>query len=114
MPPFETDPDLLAKYREDAAHYPGGHTPAVVRPQTPQEVAELLAGTGTGSRVLTVGAQSSLTGGATPFGDLVLSTERLTGLEMKGDRIRAGAGVTLQAVQDALAAVGRWLPPVPT
>ena len=87
MPPFETDPDLLAKYREDAAHYPGGHTPAVVRPQTAGEVADLLAGTGTGSRVLTVGAQSSLTGGATPFGDLVLSTERLTGLEMQGERM---------------------------
>jgi len=77
-------------------------------------VAYLLAGTGTGSRVLTVGAQSSLTGGATPFGDLVLSTERLTDLEMQGERIRAGAGVTLQAVQERLAATGRWLPPVPT
>lgn len=114
MPPFETDPDLLAKYREDAAHYPGGHTPAVVRPQTAQEVAYLLAGTGTGSRVLTVGAQSSLTGGATPFGDLVLSTERLTYLEVTGERVHAGAGVTLQAVQERLAAIGRWLPPVPT
>ncbi len=61
-----------------------------------------------------VGAQSSLTGGATPLGDIVLSTERLTALRIDGDRVRAGGGVTLQAIQDALAAVGRWLPPVPT
>jgi D-lactate dehydrogenase (cytochrome) len=114
VPPFETDPDLLAKYREDAAHYPGGHTPAIVRPATAQDVSEILAGTGIGSRVLTVGAQSSLTGGATPFGDLVLSTERLTGLEMQGERVRAGAGVTLLSIQEQLAASGRWLPPVPT
>jgi len=64
--------------------------------------------------VLAVGAQSSLTGGATPLGDVVLSTERLTALQIEGDRVRAGAGVTLQAIHDALAAVGRWLPPVPT
>ncbi len=64
--------------------------------------------------MLVVGAQSSLTGGATPFGDVVLSTERMTVLQVDGERVRAGAGVTLQAIQDALANVGRWLPPVPT
>jgi len=69
---------------------------------------------GAASKVLVVGAQSSLTGGATPLGDVVLSTERLTTLTLDGDRVRAGAGVTLQAIQDVLAAVGRWLPPVPT
>lgn len=61
-----------------------------------------------------MGAQSSLTGGATPLGDVVLSTERLTTLRVEADRVRAGAGVTLQAIEDALAASGRWLPPVPT
>lgn len=65
-------------------------------------------------KVLAVGAQSSLTGGATPLGDVVLSTERLTALQVDGERVRAGAGVTLQAIHDALAAAGRWLPPVPT
>lgn len=48
------------------------------------------------------------------MGDVVLSTELLTTIAIDGDRIRAGAGVPLQHVQDALAATGRWLPPVPT
>ena len=64
--------------------------------------------------VLPVGAQSSLTGGATPFGDVVLSTERLTSISISGDRARVGAGVPLQLLQDQLAAGGRWFPPVPT
>ncbi len=110
----ETDPDLVARFLRDAAHYPGGYATGVVRPAAVGEVASFLASLPAGSRVLTVGAQSSLTGGATPLGDVVLSTERLATLQVDGDCVRAGAGVTLQAIQDALAAVGRWLPSVPT
>ena len=64
--------------------------------------------------MLAVGAQSSLTGGATPLGDIVLSTDRLNTISIAGDRVRVGAGVPLQALQDELAKAGRWFPPVPT
>jgi D-lactate dehydrogenase (cytochrome) len=64
--------------------------------------------------LLPVGAQSSLTGGATPLGDVVLSTERLKTLAIEAKQIRAGAGVTLEDVQRALQGAGRWFPPVPT
>ena len=116
---LEQDPELVARFLRDAAHYPGGHAAGVVRPRTVGEVVECLARASAprdrgAYKVLTVGAQSSLTGGATPLGDVVLSTERLTAVSVEGDRVRAGAGATLQAVQDALAASGRWLPPVPT
>ena len=57
--------------------------------------------------MLAVGAQSSLTGGATPLGDIVLSTERLNTISITGDRVRTGAGVTLQSLQDELAKAGR-------
>ncbi|MEP6783604.1 MAG: FAD-binding oxidoreductase [Acidobacteriota bacterium] len=98
-------------FLEDAAHYPGGHATGVVRPRSIDEVSAILRGPG---RILPVGAQSSLTGGATPFGDLVLSTERLNAIDITGDRARVGAGVPLQVLQDALAKSGRWFPPVPT
>lgn len=110
-PDRREDPSLIARYLEDAAHYPGGAAEAVVVPRSLDEVSACLREF---RHVLPVGAQSSLTGGAMPFGDIVLSTERLTGLDVKGDRIRVGAGVPLQHVQDALAAGGRWFPPVPT
>lgn len=98
-------------FLEDAAHYPGGHASGVVRPRSSADVSECLR---RGNPVLPIGAQSSLTGGATPFGDVVMSTERLTGISVTADRVRVGAGVPLQALQDELASSGRWFPPVPT
>lgn len=117
--PLETDPDLVDKYVRDAAHYPGGHAAGVVRPRTVEEVSAVIRHVAAHEgppfwHILPIGAQSSLTGGATPLGDVVLSTERLTTLRVEGDRVQAGAGVTLQVIHDALAVVGQWLPPVPT
>jgi D-lactate dehydrogenase (cytochrome) len=105
-------PDRDAEpFLEDAAHYPGGAASGVIRPRSIDEVSASLRSAG---RILPVGAQSSLTGGATPFGDIVLSTDRLNALRVDRDRVRVGAGVPLQTVQDALARTGRWFPPVPT
>lgn len=103
-------PDVSA-YLEDAAHYPGGHASGLLLPESIDDVVAALR---TGSRILAVGAQSSLTGGATPFGEVILSTERLTALEINGDRARVAAGVPLQTLQDQLGKIGRWYPPVPT
>jgi D-lactate dehydrogenase (cytochrome) len=108
VPVFESD---VEPYLADAAHYPGGHAAAVVRPRSIDEVSACLRNA---RRVLPIGAQSSLTGGATPLGDIVLGTARLERLDFDADRVRAGAGVPLLAIQDQLAARGRWLPPVPT
>ncbi len=101
----------MARYLEDAAHFPGGNATAVLRPRSVNELSACLR---LPQRVLVVGAQSSLTGGATPSGDVVIATELLTTIDVRGDRVQVDAGVTLQAVQDALARIGRWLPPVPT
>ncbi len=65
--------------------------------------------------MLPVGAQSSLTGGATPRGDLVLSTRALATIEwVDNNRVRVGAGVPLSTLQQALAQRGLFYPPVPT
>jgi D-lactate dehydrogenase (cytochrome) len=103
--------DDLSGFLEDAAHYPGGHAAGVVFPRTEEDVADALR---SGSTILPIGAQSSLTGGATPMGDLVLSTSKMTGVDVQPDRISVGAGVTVAAIQTALADAGAWFPPVPT
>jgi D-lactate dehydrogenase (cytochrome) len=109
--PGTLEPADPAGFLEDAAHYPGGHASGVVRPSSVEDISAILC---TPGRILPVGAQSSLTGGATPFGDLVLSTERLNAIDIAADRVRVGAGVPLQTLQDQLAKSGRWFPPVPT
>jgi D-lactate dehydrogenase (cytochrome) len=108
---LDTNRDVIAAYLEDAAHFPGGHAAAVARPASVDEVAWIVRHAAT---VLPVGAQSSLTGGATPAGEVILSTERLTELRVVADRVIAGAGVPLRELQHALSAHDLWFPPVPT
>jgi D-lactate dehydrogenase (cytochrome) len=109
---LDSSPEVIGRYLEDAAHFPGGHAEAVARPANEAEVAALVR---SASRVLAIGAQSSVTGGATPDGGLILSTERLRSVQdSRQDRIRCGAGVPLDALQKLLTAHGRWYAPVPT
>jgi D-lactate dehydrogenase (cytochrome) len=104
--------ERIAAYLEDAAHFPGGRADGIARPRDEAEVAGLVR---TASRVLPVGAQSSVTGGATPGGGLVLSTERLETIHEAGqDRFRVGAGVPLDTLQKLLRERGRWYAPFPT
>lgn len=100
------------KYLSDAAHFPGGHAAAIAVPRAIAEIPDIVRQATT---VLPIGAQSSLTGGATPMGEVILSTERLTRvLEAGPSRITVEAGVSVAAIQEALAAQGAWFPPAPT
>ena len=106
------DPDILSSYLEDAAHFSGGHARELVTPRSEADLAEVVR---TARTVLPIGAQSSLTGGATPMGETIVSTRRLTGIEMIGaDRVRVGAGMTIDALNRVIEAAGRYYPPSPT
>ena len=74
MTVLQRDPAVLASFLEDAAHFPGGHAAAIAHPSDEAEVSEVLRSSAT---VLPIGAQSSLTGGATPMGEVVLTTSRM-------------------------------------
>jgi D-lactate dehydrogenase (cytochrome) len=100
------------KYLSDAAHFPGGHAAAIVVPRTTAEIPDIVRHA---TAVLPIGAQSSLTGGATPMGEVVLSTEKLTRvLDAGPSHIRVEAGVPVAVIQETLATHGAWFPPVPT
>jgi D-lactate dehydrogenase (cytochrome) len=97
---------------EDAAHFPGGHAAGLALPASEAEIATLLRA---GTPLLPIGAQSSLTGGATPRGEVVVSMARFDAIGAVGaGHITVGAGVSLDALQAALSNAGRWYPPVPT
>jgi D-lactate dehydrogenase (cytochrome) len=110
--PIERDPDIIASRLEDAAHFPGGHAIELVTPVSEAQIAGVLERS---SSVLPVGAQSSLTGGATPMGETILSTARLKGIDIIGnDRVRVHAGVSLAELDRELARAGKYYPPAPT
>jgi D-lactate dehydrogenase (cytochrome) len=111
-PRVSRDADVLASFLEDAAHFPGGFAAGISAPASEAEVAALVRDA---SSVLPIGAQSSLTGGATPRGEILLSTNRLNRILDSGDDwIRVEAGVTLVDLDAALAKLGKHYPPVPT
>ncbi|HKT80948.1 MAG TPA: FAD-binding oxidoreductase, partial [Vicinamibacterales bacterium] len=106
------DPDVLASRLEDAAHYPGGRTTALIIPTSEAEVAAALRAS---RKALPIGAQSSLTGGATPMGEILISTARLDRIEsIDGNLVRVQAGVTLGELDEVLARKGLYYPPIPT
>lgn len=110
-PAVERDETIVASFLSDAAHV-GGFAAGVSFPRSEGEVAALVA---TADQVLPVGAQSSLTGGATPRGEIVLSTRALTAIDAPvGDTVQVGAGVPLAVLQQRLAAARLYYPPVPT
>ena len=111
-PPVARGADALAAVRRDAAHYPGGHAAGVAHPRSEAEVA---AAVRAAPRVLPIGAQSSLTGGATPAGDVVVATDRMDRILALGpDEVTVEPGVPLAVLQAALGGAGAWYPPVPT
>lgn len=106
-----TTPAALASVLADAAHFPDGHTSALALPTDIAEVAWVLQNHAT---VLPIGSQTSLTGGATPRGEVVMALRELRGIDqISSDRWRVGAGVTLAEFQAHLARNDAFFPPVP-
>ena len=64
------------KYLSDAAHFSGGYAPAIAVPGSTREIPAIVRGATT---LLAIGAQSSLTGGATPMGETLLLTRAQSG-----------------------------------
>jgi D-lactate dehydrogenase (cytochrome) len=109
---IERDPAVLASLCEDAAHVPGGHARGLVVAATEADIAAAMA---LDERLLAVGSQSSLTGGATPMDDVVISMARMQRIvEIGNDRVRVQSGVTLEELDRALVHAGAYYPPAPT
>ena len=106
-----TDSDVLAGRSVDHTGRYRGKASALVRPGSPEQVAEVLrVCRDAGAYVTVQGGRTSLVAGTVPeHDDVLLSTERLSGL---GDidtverRVEVGAGATLAGVQHAANTAG--------
>ncbi|HAS09197.1 MAG TPA: hypothetical protein DCS55_01555 [Acidimicrobiaceae bacterium] len=105
------DPDVVASHVVDWTGGFVGSSPAVVRPGSTDEVAEVVAACRR-DRIALVpqGGNTGLVGGGVPLaGEVVLSTSRLAGItevDTDAGQLTAGAGETLAAVQRAAADAG--------
>lgn len=105
------DPDMVAGAVVDWTGRFRGSTPAVVRPASTAEVADLVVWARAHHIALVPqGGNTSLVGGATPLaGEVVVSTRRLDAIgpvDADAGQLTAGAGATIAAVQAAASAVG--------
>lgn len=120
VPAPERDPEVVASYLEDASGYPVAPAAGLLRPASVEEAAAFLRATsGRGVSVLPQAARTSLTGGAVPRGEVILSCERWDAIgpvrEYGGSAVvRVGAGVRLDRLERELARLGCFFPPVPT
>ncbi len=114
-----TDPTVTEGYRQDRAFDPSAGKPlAVVRPRRTEEVQTVLRwATAHKVPVVTRGAGSGLSGGATALDDgIVLSTEKMRGIAV--DPVTRTAvcqpGLFNAEVKKAAAEHGLWYPPDPS
>jgi FAD/FMN-containing dehydrogenase len=112
-----TDPADTAAYTEDWRRLYRGRTPAVIRPATTEELAQVVRLCAeAGAAVVPQGGNTSMVGGATPTDSgeqFVLSTGRLTrirDIDPLDLTMTIEAGVTLKAAQNAAAEAGCLLP----
>jgi len=107
-----TDVEQLGAVEHDAANYPGGKAFALVQPRSEAEIAAILRQY---AKILPIGAQSSVTGGATPNGEVLLSLARQDHiLESGSEYVRVQTGLSLRALREALALEDKYYPPVPS
>jgi FAD/FMN-containing dehydrogenase len=106
-----TDREVVAPYVVDWTGRFRGHTPAVVRPGSADEVAAVLAACND-ARIAVVpqGGNTGLVGGSVPLaGEIVLSLRRLDALapvDARSGQVTAQAGVTIGALQAHAQAAG--------
>ena len=106
-----TDPEVTASYVTDWTRRFHGSTPAVVRPGTTAEVAEVVGlARRHGVAVVPQGGNTGLVAGAVPLaGEVVLSLSRLGALgpvDALAGQVTAGAGVTLATLAAHVAGAG--------
>jgi D-lactate dehydrogenase (cytochrome) len=107
-----TDTDQLDAVEHDAANYPGGKAFALAKPRNEAGIAAILRRY---TKILPIGAQSSVTGGATPDGELLPSLARHDRiLESGSEYVRVQAGLALRTLKEALALEDKYYPPVPS
>ncbi|HUY66577.1 MAG TPA: FAD-binding oxidoreductase [Acidimicrobiales bacterium] len=103
------DPEIVASYTTDWTGRFVGYSPLVVRPESTEEVADVVSACRElGLTLVPQGGNTGLVGGGVPLGgEVVLSLRRLRALDpvdVRSGQVTAGAGVALAQLQQTAAA----------
>jgi FAD/FMN-containing dehydrogenase len=112
---LSTDPDLLAGHEVDLTGRFAGRAGALARPRDTAQVARIVVACAAhGVPLVPQGGNTGMVGGGVPrAGELVLSLTRLDSLgevDPAAGQVAAGAGVTLERVQEAARRAGHEFP----
>ena len=117
---IKSEPDEIQGYLSDASYVQGGNASRVEWPETPVEVAAILAEATRSKTPVTVsGAGTGTVAGRVPFGGTVIATDKLNRVthvtrKSSGGQAITEAGVRLIDLQSAVEAEGLIYPPDPT
>ncbi len=118
---YKHDPSSIQGFLEDTSNLKNGHTPGVFFPETVEELSGLLKESEGGKRRFTIaGNGTGTTGGRIPFGEYVISMQRLNRigeLQVTGEGkacMSVEGGAMLDDIQKKAEASGWFYPPDPT
>src|SRR6266404_4019984 len=93
----KTATDEIQSYVSDSSYLSGGHAEQLVFPESPEEIAEVLAAaTSTRTPVSISGAGTGTVAGRVPFGGTVLATDKLNRIKSI-ERHDAGGSAVAEA-----------------
>ncbi len=108
------DPDLIGGRLEDWRGRYRGHAPLMALPRSTSDVADIVSACARlGVAITPQGGNTGLVGAATPQGEILLSTQRLTAIravDPTNMALVAEAGATLSQVQTAAREAGLMFP----
>ncbi len=110
----KTDTSAIQPYLKDASNFSGGRADAVFVPESKEELVQLLKDND--EPVTVSGARTGLTASGVALSGIVISTEKLKGLEGPDQDgvLKCGPAVRIQEIQKHLAGSAWFYPPNPT
>ena len=92
-----------------------GQCESICFPENPEQLHQaLLSCVADGSTVTIQGARTGITGGCTPAGGRLISTEKLDYCQIEGETLLAQCGARLKDIQNTAKSAGLSFPPNPT
>ena len=108
------DPDIIAPHLSEWRDRFHGHTPLMLLPRSPQEVAAAVKICAQHNiKIVPQGGNTGLVGGQTPMGEVLLSTRNMSAIRQRNsvnNSMIVETGATLQSIHDAAEAIDRKFP----